>query len=187
MEVTTGGGGGRRVRYIPVMPNINVQPEQWKWENVEDIDENDGFPFNEIEGRNVRMRDNATVLDYVELYLTDEIMQHIVQETNRFAQNYISDHPDEAQKSYVSKWKDITVPELKKFLGLVILMGIVHKPSLPHYWSTNDLYWTPISTKSMPRNRFYLILKFLHFNDNNDPEYDILRLYLRSVAVFCQS
>ena len=51
------------------MPNLNVQPEQWEWDNiehvdyVEEIDENECFPFNETEGLNVRMRDNATVLD----------------------------------------------------------------------------------------------------------------------------
>ena len=100
-------------------------------------------------------------------------MQHIVQETNRYARQYMNEYPDKAQNSYVGNWNDVTVPELKKNFGLVILMGIVHKPRLPYYWSTDDLYWTPIFDKSITRNRFNFILKFLHFNDNNDPEYDI--------------
>ncbi|XP_065652956.1 piggyBac transposable element-derived protein 4-like [Hydra vulgaris] len=48
-------------------------------------------------------------------------------------------------------------------------MGIVHKPNLNMYWSTDDLYWTPIFSKTMSRDRFKVILKFLHFNNNNDP------------------
>lgn len=141
-------------------------------EFVDEITTSDRFPFTEIEGLKVRMRDNATALDFVELYLTDQIMEHIVIETNRFANTYRIDHPAKADNGYLSKWTDITLPELKKFFGLVILMGIVHKPSIHDYWSTDDLYWTPIFSKSMTRDRFYLILKFFHFNNNNDPSHD---------------
>ena len=66
----------------------------------------------------------------------------------------------------------MTVPELKKLVDLVILMGLIHKPSLPDYWSSDNMYWTPIFSKSTICDRFYLILKFLHFNNNNDPAYD---------------
>ena len=56
--------------------------------------------------------------------------------------------------------------ELQVFIGLVILMGIVHKPNINSYWSRNELYNTPIFLKVMPRDRFKVILRFLHFNDN---------------------
>ena len=48
-----------------------------------------------------------------------------------------------------------------------------HKPSLPMYWSVDDFIYTPIFSHIMTRNRFYLILCFLHFNDNEDPLHDI--------------
>ena len=49
-------------------------PEQLVWENVEaeyvdEINESDCFPFAETEGLWIRMRDNANMLDYLELYL----------------------------------------------------------------------------------------------------------------------
>ena len=47
-------------------------------------------------------------------------------------------------------------------------MGIVHKPSIPMYWSTDALYNTPIFSRCMKRTRFQLILKFLHFNNNDN-------------------
>ena len=147
------------------------------WENVEaeyvdEINESDCFPFAETEGLHIRMRDNANMLDYLELYLTDQILEHIVHEMNPFANDFITQHPDKAKNTYIAKWTDVAVPELKKFIGLVILMRIIHKPSLPDYWSLDDTYWTPIFSKSMIRDQFYLILKFLHFNNNNDPAYD---------------
>ena len=60
----------------------------------------------------------------------------------------------------------------KKLIGLVILMGIIHKPSFPDYWSSDNMYWTPIFSKPVIHDWFYLILKFLHFDNNNDPAYD---------------
>ena len=68
----------------------------------------------------------------------------------------------------------VTLPEMKKFLGLVILMGIIYKPSIPLYWSTDELFSTLIFRQLMTRNRFQLIEKFLHFNNNVDPNYDPL-------------
>ena len=40
------------------------------------------------------------------------------------------------------------------------------------YWSTNKLLSTPIFPQIMACDRFYLILKFFHFNNNLDPDYD---------------
>ena len=48
------------------------------------------------------------------------------------------------------------------------------------YWSKHPLFCTPIFSAIMSRNRFQLLLKFLHFSDNsqmpepNDPSPDKL-------------
>ena len=74
--------------------------------------------------------------------------------------------------SYLGQWTPVTIPEMKKFIGTLLLMGIVYKPDLHLYWSTDIHYSTPAFSKIMKRDRFYLILKFLHFNNNEtvDPE-----------------
>ena len=64
----------------------------------------------------------------------------------------------------------MTVAE--KFIGIVILMGVVYKPSISMYWSSDEIFSTPIFGQLMSRNRFQLILKFLHFN--NTQGYDPL-------------
>ena len=151
--------------------------EQWVWENVEveyvnEINESNCFPFVEIEGLRIRMQDNANMLDYLELYLTDQILEHTVHETNRLANDFITQYPGKTKNTYIGRWTDVATPELKKLIGSVILMGIIHKPSLPDYWSLGDMYCTPIFSSPMIRDRFFSILKFLHFNNNNDPAYD---------------
>ena len=66
-------------------------------------------------------------------------------------------------------WKDVTIPEMKHFIALLLQMGICNLPSIDHYWSRDVLYRTDLWKHVMSRNRFQLILRFLHFNDNAFP------------------
>ena len=145
---------------------------QWeKIEKEEKVNFKD-FQYHEIEGCNYRMKEDSACLDFLELYLTDEIMTLIVNETNRYAEQFLAANIISAQNSYLSLWEATTVPEMKTFIGVILLMGIIYKPQIPLYWSTDPLYNTPIFSEIMNRNRFYLLLKFFHFNDNEDPNYN---------------
>ena len=70
-------------------------------------------------------------------------------------------------------------------LAVQILMGIIHKPILTMYWSKNRILATSIFNQVMRRDKFLLLLGFLHFADNTqynpaDPDRD--NLYkLRSI------
>ena len=112
------------------------------------------------------MKQQRNVLDFLQLYLTDKMLGLVVIETNRFANKFFLENLDKAANSYLKNWTDLTVNELQVFIGLVILMGIVHKPNINSYWSRDELYNTPIFLKVMPRDRFKVILRFLHFNGN---------------------
>ena len=57
--------------------------------------------------------------------------------------------------------------EIKQFLGLFFLMGIIHKPAIHMYWSKDPLFCTPIYSEVMSRNCFQFLLKFLRFSDNS--------------------
>ena len=35
------------------------------------------------------------------------------------------------------------------------------------YWSTDELFYTPIFSSVMPRDRFLILIRFLHFADNS--------------------
>ena len=68
----------------------------------------------------------------------------------------------------------------KEVLSLYLLAGIIQKPALLQYWSTDPLLQTSVFNHIMSRNRFQMILQFIHFVDNSlydpkDPNRD--RLY----------
>eukprot|EP00111_Clytia_hemisphaerica_P013537 TCONS_00039801-protein len=60
-----------------------------------------------------------------------------------------------------------------------MLMGIHSLPQIPDYWSTHPFYHNPVYNSVMSRNRYQLISRFIHFNDNTnydpkDPKRDRL-------------
>ena len=139
------------------------------WSSIEknEVEVFKNFDKLQDEGLKVRLRDNASLLDYVELYLTDSIINTICVETNRFANKCLQDLGDDIDESYLRHWEDVAHNELKTFIGLLLLMGIIYKPSIRMYWSLDTIYSTPIFSQVMKRDRFELIMKFLHFNDNS--------------------
>ena len=62
--------------------------------------------------------------------------------------------------TYLDKWQPWTSQEIKGFIGIIFLMGIIYKPQIPKYWSANALYNTPIFPEVKNRNRSCLILNF---------------------------
>ena len=109
-------------------------------------------------------------VEYYRLFVTDEIFLYMVDQTNLYAAQYIESHPEleEKPRSRVHDWQDVTVNEMKKFLGITLLMGLIKKPSIQLFWSKDPLWHTPIFKRAMRRDRYIIILKFLHFADNGD-------------------
>ena len=71
-------------------------------------------------------------------------------------------------KPKARKWTAVSVNEIKCFIGLLILMGIVQLPRLEMYWQTSSqLISTPSISGVMSRDRFQQIYRFLHFADNS--------------------
>nr|XP_009859952.1 piggyBac transposable element-derived protein 4-like [Ciona intestinalis] len=129
-------------------------------------------------------------LEYFRLIFTDELLTLVVEETNRYAAQYLQKTPL-SSKSRAHNWKPVDAEELSLFLGLTLLTGIVHKRGkLESYWSKNSMIETPFFGKSMSRNRYQAITGFLHFNDNeklaenndNDKLYKVRPVYDLIVA-----
>ena len=122
------------------------------------------LPFNNHIGPTVLV-DISDAWDIFRLFMPKELVQIIVDETNRYARQYFAETPLSPHARGKS-WREVTPEEMEKFLGLVLLTGIIQKPMLKQYWSTDKILATPFFNDTVPRNRFELILKFLHFNDN---------------------
>jgi hypothetical protein len=64
---------------------------------------------------------------------------------------------------------DITIKEMYTFFGLIIQMGHDKHHSLKNYWSRQEQHCTPFYSNVMARHRFFHILRFLHFEKNDNP------------------
>ena len=117
-------------------------------------------PFVSPVGPNFEAFVNAKEIDYFCLLFGDDILIKIVDESNRFARQKLADKPEK-------RWVDITLPELKAYLGISIIMGINYNPRTAMYWSADEFYCNPGIKKVMPRNRFDEIKRFLHFSDSS--------------------
>ena len=74
---------------------------------------------------------------------------------------------NESLVTYLASLAPVDYVEMKKFLGLTFLMDIVKLSTVNLYWFWEELYHHWIFSRSMTQNRFQIIMKFLHSNDNH--------------------
>ena len=91
---------------------------------------------------------DASPLQFFQQLVTNEMLEHVVEQTNLYAQQYI-DNTDLPPHSRVHGWKRAPhdLAELKKFLAMTITMGLVSYPELEDYWSTSWPFATPAFSK----------------------------------------
>lgn len=72
------------------------------------------------------------------LLVTDEILEGILEQTNLFAEQFIESHelPCHSQVQQRRRSSPHDVDELRKFLALTIVMGLVSFPSFKDAWVT---------------------------------------------------
>lgn len=119
------------------------------------------FPFTGMPAIQVPFEKNGSILQYFENFFSDNIVDIICTETNRYATEYVRSH--RKAKPFVL----LESKELKVFLALIILQGIVKKPEMEQFWSKNPIIATPFFTQAMSYQRFKQIKQYLHFSNNN--------------------
>lgn len=112
---------------------------------------------------------HLSFLDYFEAIISDDIINIISFETNRYAEQYFQKHPVIGLHTHsrFSGWKDTTPGEIRVFLAMTIAMGIVKQLDIQDYWSTDPVISTPFFKTVMPRDRFLVLMSFLHLSDNS--------------------
>lgn len=81
--------------------------------------------------------DDYQPIHFYNLFVDDEIMHYLVNETNKYAlQCIISGIVNESISDYsrLNEWTDVNLSEMKCFIGFIIWMGLDKKPSLNDYW-----------------------------------------------------
>lgn len=100
----------------------------------------------------------------------------LVTNTNRYAQWIRSQQEKEGRA-----WEPVSKEELKTFVGVELLMGILHLPSLEDYWQTKSQFVSVGLSSVFSKTRFEQTVRFLHVSDReaelekDDPNYDRLQ------------
>ncbi|KFM83242.1 PiggyBac transposable element-derived protein 4, partial [Stegodyphus mimosarum] len=145
------------------------------WEN--DSTSMKQFPFMKSECLLQPVSGNNPI-DFFRHFLTDDILEQIVAETNDYAQKVLL-HREKKKCSRINDWKDTTKEELLIFVGLILHMGTIRMNRIQDYWKTDSLFGLRAFAENMSRNRFLLLLRALHFakipEQNTEPPKD--RLY----------
>lgn len=126
------------------------------------------IPFTGNNGLLVPIPGENKPIDWFSLLLDDVFLESICRETNKYALELFCG-PSTCEESRITKWRDITVPELKVFLGLLLHTGTFKLNRINDYWKTNRLFNLPLFRQYMSRDRFLVILRCLHFSRVDTP------------------
>jgi DNA excision repair protein ERCC-6 len=92
-----------------------------------------------------------------ESLFTEDIYQLMVDECSRYALFLNCADPS------------VSIEEMKMFVGILLLSGYNVLPGKRFYWESSDDVRNELVYKSMRRDRFIQIMKYLHFSDNTKP------------------
>ena len=108
-----------------------------------------------------------SALKYFEFFFTQELVELIATETNKYY-GYLESQ-GHSEHSRIKRWRPVEYKEMYSYFAVALLMPHVRKNKLNSYWSNDEFIITPIFSRLMKRDRFLLITKLLHFTDNNAP------------------
>ena len=92
----------------------------------------------------------SSPLQILQKFLTPEVIQIVVDETNRYAEQDKLWQPP----SYTN-WSDVDESAIWQFFATTFVMGLVKKPAIHEYWTTDPLLRTPFFSEVMSRNRYF--------------------------------
>jgi hypothetical protein len=94
-----------------------------------------------------------------------EIITLLVVETNRYYQHFLDSSNKKPPPQH-----DVTEAKMFAFLAMTLQMGHTFQHRLDDYWTKMEQLSTPFYGQRMSRIRYFHILHFLHFTDNDRNE-----------------
>ena len=82
-------------------------------------------PFIGNPGVQFAVENEADVMSYFDHYITPELIEIVVDQTNLYVQQIAKMPRPVTKHARSEEWKPVTVIEMKKFLGLIFVTGIV--------------------------------------------------------------
>ena len=96
--------------------------------------------------------------------MTISLWRYLVDTTNEYARSRIGRMPPQ-RRSLFRWWRDVTVEEMKAFVGVIINMGMLKLTDIKEYWSTHTTTNLPFFRRVFSRDRFLQIYWMLHVGD----------------------
>lgn len=131
--------------------------------------DNNRLVFEGDPGIKINIGDKSDPLEYFRQLFTENLLDLIVRETNKYATEYLEENAS-SNKSRNKDWKECDKNEMMCFIALIILQGLLKKPRESMYFSKRPCIETPFYRQIMKERRFFLLKKFLHFTDNNEEQ-----------------
>lgn len=100
-------------------------------------------------------------LGYFQMFFSDDILDSIVKETNRYAQEKLQGL-SLPPFSIWRTWHDVELIEMKAYFGMILNMAINDRPDIKDYFSQQWIDRMPFFADVMPRLRFAQIHWMLH-------------------------
>lgn len=117
----------------------------------------------------------SSPLSYFEKFINDDCLQNIVENSNLYS------------TTQRGKSLDTTVPEIREFIGIELLMGLVSMNAYTDYWSNNLRYDQIADVMSL--KRYQALRRYLHFveeeNADKSDRYYKIRPILEHVRKNC--
>ena len=106
-------------------------------------------------------------VDFFKQTFPDDFIESVTTETNRYFHQFQS-KPENTDNATLKQWYNVTADEMKAFLAILILVDLDDMGSFRVHWTTDPLLEKPSGFRRiMSRNRFQMILRFLHVVDNS--------------------
>jgi hypothetical protein len=96
------------------------------------------------------------------LFFSQHILATIVINTNEYAQSKNAGIGGR-------EWTELTLDELKIWMGILLYMGVIKLPRVTDYWTTDFKFPKHYITQQMPMKRFQQIKRYLHISNHNSP------------------
>ena len=113
-----------------------------------------------------------TPYDFFQCFINDEVLQYLVNEIKEYAKTKL-DNANLKPRSRLRNWVDTDIDEMKRFIGIILNMGIIQAPTVEAYWRTDWESSIPFFRGSMVRDRLQLLyhtmLHAAHRNPDEEP------------------
>ena len=108
-------------------------------------------------------------IDFFFLIFEENIFSHIKVQSNLYANQIINDLKSKdliSRKSRLNFWKPFTMEDIYTYIGLILWTGLLSNKKLEDNWKRKDPLCYTNFYKYMTYNRFQLVHRFFHLNDN---------------------